>query len=79
MKNCSYLQETYKLIYVKLIKRIIHAKNTILTITIENTLIKEDRIKTKKWREDDSYNYSTLLSLMLTITKENPLIKERMN
>jgi hypothetical protein len=54
-------------------------KNTILTITIENTLIKEDRIKTKKWREDDSYNYSTLLSPMLTITKENLLIKERMN
>ena len=79
MKNSSYLQETYKLIYVKLIKRIIHTKNTILTITIENTLIKEDRIKTIKWREDDSYNYSTLLSLMLTITKENALIKERMN
>jgi hypothetical protein len=41
MQN-SYLQETYKLISVKSIEKIIYAIKTILTITIENTLIKEE-------------------------------------
>jgi hypothetical protein len=46
MQN-SYLQETYKLIFVKSIEKVIYAIKTILTITIENTLIKEERITTK--------------------------------
>ena len=46
MQN-SYMQETYKLIFVKSIEEVIYAIKTILTITIENTLIKEEQITTK--------------------------------
>jgi hypothetical protein len=48
----------------------------VYTITIENTLIKEERIKTKTGNRKTPTTI-VLSCLMLTITKENTFIKEK--